>query len=224
MTSEGSPLVREFIPLVDFLGAALGQNTEVVLHDVTDLNNSVIAIANGHISGRRVGSPATNLMLRVLREGSIGGEPFITNYPGITKRSARPLRSATYFIREGGRIVGMLCLNTDQSAIHALMAVADELREQAFPTVHGAGEEEPEQLFGTVTDMAAAAVADYLDRVLCPVEDLTATQRTDIVRELDESGFFQLKNGVATLASHLGVSEPTVYRYLQNVRASADKT
>ena len=216
-------MVREFVPLVDFLGAALGQNTEVVLHDVTDVDSSVIAIANGHISGRDVGSPATNLMLRVLREGSSGDEPFITNYPGRTKRSARPLRSATYFIREEGRIVGMLCLNTDQSAIHALVTAADELREQAFSAAPGVGEERTEQLFGTVTDMAAAAVSDYLDRVLCPVEDLTPAQRTDIVRELDESGFFQLKNGVATLASHLGVSEPTVYRYLQTVRTSTGK-
>lgn len=42
--------VREFIPFVDFLADILGPSSEVVLNDLLDLNHSVVAIRNSHIS------------------------------------------------------------------------------------------------------------------------------------------------------------------------------
>ena len=36
---------------VQMLGTVLGRTTEVVLHDLTRPEHSVIAIANGHVSG-----------------------------------------------------------------------------------------------------------------------------------------------------------------------------
>lgn len=42
--------------LVPFLGEALGKDCEVVLHDFREPGHSVIAIANGNISGRHVGA------------------------------------------------------------------------------------------------------------------------------------------------------------------------
>ena len=38
--------------LVDFLADYLGENTEVVLHDLSDCQSSIVAIRNGDISGR----------------------------------------------------------------------------------------------------------------------------------------------------------------------------
>ena len=42
--------LRSYLPLVDFLADCLGDSTEVVLHDLTDWHQSVVAISNGHIS------------------------------------------------------------------------------------------------------------------------------------------------------------------------------
>ncbi|GEB80630.1 hypothetical protein DDE01_20450 [Desulfovibrio desulfuricans] len=53
--------IERYVPLVDFLGAFLGEDCEVVLHDVRNPDNSVLAIANNHISGRRKGAPLTDL-------------------------------------------------------------------------------------------------------------------------------------------------------------------
>ena len=41
--------------LVDFLADYLGENTEVVLHDLSDCQSSIVAIRNGDISGRELG-------------------------------------------------------------------------------------------------------------------------------------------------------------------------
>lgn len=53
--------------LVPFLGEALGKDCEVVLHDFREPGHSVIAIANGNISGRHVGAPATDFILKLLQ-------------------------------------------------------------------------------------------------------------------------------------------------------------
>ncbi|WP_275040883.1 PAS domain-containing protein [Salmonella enterica] len=38
--------------LIDFLADYFGENTEVVLHNLSDLESSIHKIRNGHISGR----------------------------------------------------------------------------------------------------------------------------------------------------------------------------
>ena len=70
---DDSEVIASYIPLVSFLGEVVGRNTEVVLHDLADIDASVVAIVNGEVSGRTVGSPATDLVLRELEEDS--GEP-----------------------------------------------------------------------------------------------------------------------------------------------------
>jgi predicted transcriptional regulator YheO len=43
--------LKSYIHLVNFIADFLGPSYEVVLHDVRNINNSIIAIKNGHISG-----------------------------------------------------------------------------------------------------------------------------------------------------------------------------
>ncbi|MEG1747831.1 MAG: PAS domain-containing protein, partial [Oscillospiraceae bacterium] len=59
-----NPIVQQYIQLVDFLGYALGPDYEIALHDLTNQNQSIVAIANNHISGRQVGAPMTNVGLK----------------------------------------------------------------------------------------------------------------------------------------------------------------
>ncbi|MBC7212836.1 MAG: PAS domain-containing protein, partial [Pseudomonas sp.] len=39
------------------LGSVVPRNVEILLHDLEHPEHSVVAIVNGHLSGRRVGSP-----------------------------------------------------------------------------------------------------------------------------------------------------------------------
>ena len=63
-----NPLLQQYIKVTEFLGLTLGPDYEVALHDMTDKNRSIIAIANNHISGRYVGAPLTNVKA-ILEEG-----------------------------------------------------------------------------------------------------------------------------------------------------------
>ena len=54
-------LLKPYMPLVDFLADYLGSNAEVLLHDLTNLEHSIVKIRNGHISGRKEGTPVQTL-------------------------------------------------------------------------------------------------------------------------------------------------------------------
>lgn len=111
-----SPALRPFIPLVDFLGEILGPNTEVVLQSVKDFSHSVVAIANGHLSGRTIGSPATDLVLRIWQNHEYEQRDYLTHYTGYTIQG-HPMVSSTFFLRDArGRVIGFLCINFDNSA------------------------------------------------------------------------------------------------------------
>ena len=57
---------RHYTLLVDFLGHILGPDYEVALHELTEDSNQIIAISNGELTGRHLGSPLSNKMLEFI--------------------------------------------------------------------------------------------------------------------------------------------------------------
>ena len=45
MPDTANALLRQYVKLTEFLGAALGPDYEVALHDLTDKNRSIIAVS-----------------------------------------------------------------------------------------------------------------------------------------------------------------------------------
>lgn len=111
--------IAALMPFVDFLGAALGSATEVVLHDLTEPENSVVKIVNGHVSGRNVGAPATDFARAIVREYGDSNINFVTDYVCKTV-DGRPLQGSSYFVRDEGEVVGMICVNIDPQPFRSL--------------------------------------------------------------------------------------------------------
>lgn len=221
-------IVKRYVPLVSFLESILGSNSEIVLHDFSDPSHSIVDIRNGHVSGRAIGGPATDLALKIVRQGSQDDSPFISDYISHSATD-KPLRSASLFIRDdAGNIVGMLCVNTDVSALERLESAAAELsslllkqdspwREQARQSPRNTPVE-VERLADSSQELVSRSVARLAaDRGLA-ADHLAQSDRIDIIRELDANGMFLLKGAVADVAKAMEISEPSVYRYLQKVR------
>lgn len=64
---ENRLLLREGRKIVEALGKTLAPLVEVVLHDLTDPDHAVVAIAN-NLSGRQVGDAVTELGLARLAD------------------------------------------------------------------------------------------------------------------------------------------------------------
>ena len=214
--------VASYIPLVDFLEEILGKNSEIVLHDFSNPNHSVVDIRNGKISGRALGAPATDFALRMLREDQHGDKEFIANYVSHSGAD-KPLRSTSMFIRENGALVGMLCVNTDTSAIEQLSVLSQRVADMLLCACPSASEPstsvlETERLTEPTGDLITRSIHDLtFARGLTPT-NLNQTERMDIIRALNANGLFMLKGAVARVAEELDISEPSVYRYLQKVK------
>ena len=88
-----SQLLQHYVKLTEFLGHALGPDYEVALHDLTDKNRSIIAIANSHVSGRELGAPLTNTALKILRDRSYESQDYLLHYRGVSA-GGKTLRSS----------------------------------------------------------------------------------------------------------------------------------
>lgn len=223
-------ILNEYIRLVGFLEKILSSDYELVLNDISNPDASIIAVANGHITNRKVGGPLSTFALKLLYDHSHLQQDWYVNYRGITKNN-RSFRSSTYFIKdEDGELVGMLCINYDDSKYAAL---AQQLVKLGHPTGydipnldHDASLENSENFTESIVDIIKAEIDLELSKSGIIFETLSHEQRKtlvqnfhqktriEIVQKLDMRGVFMLKGAVYEVALQLHCSETTVYRYL----------
>ena len=109
MEKESQRLLESVMKLI---AAQFGPDCEVVLHDWSkEYESTIVAIENGHVSGRKVGDGGRNLGLEVMRGTTDGSNQL--NYITQTQ-DGRMLRSSSlYLTDENGKKVGALCINLD---------------------------------------------------------------------------------------------------------------
>ena len=229
MSSATHPLLQHYVKLTEFLGAALGPDYEVALHDLTDKNRSIIAIANNHISGREIGAPLTNMALSILKDRRYETSDYMLNYYGISV-NGKDLRSNTFYIKQNGRLIGMLCINFDDSRYRKLSQdilglchpapFADMLHPSEEPDLfHEVFREEPEKFRNSTEAVVADAISRKLEQMGCSAQRLTPEERLQIIAALDEGGIFLLKGAVKDAAAALYCSQASIDRYLNQIRA-----
>lgn len=203
-------------PLVDFLGEVLGENTEVLLHDFSNPDHSVIAIAHGFHSDRQIGSPVTDLAQDIKSSRRYDQENYMANYRAVSK--GRQYLSSSYFIKNNGELIGMLCLNTD---IQAARNFTDAMKKFLKATNLGAYLDESEQT-QTIQEGLDAPIASLTQNIISRTilesgidpERMTRTEKMQIVWALTDQDIPRMKGAVAEIAKQLQLSESTVYRYI----------
>lgn len=113
-------LKRHYSLLVEFLGHILGPDYEIALHELKDDSNQIIAIANGELTGRHLGSPLSNKMLEYLTSRLYETQDYVLCFES-TSVTGKKMCSNSLFIRgENGELAGLLCINFDSSRYEEL--------------------------------------------------------------------------------------------------------
>ena len=190
-------VLAALVPAIPGLAAMLGPGNEVLLHDLSRLPDSIIAIA-GDLTGRSVGGPMTDLLLGLVRRGTTQD---LTNYR-THGPDGRPIRSSTLFLRDAdGVAIGCLCVNSVDVG--------------ASPSGNG----EPETFPPDVDSLQRFLVDRAVGKAGIPVDLMKKVHKAAVVRELDEAGYFLIKDAVDHLAGRLDVTRYTIYNYLNEIRA-----
>ena len=150
--------VQAMVTLADFLGEALGSSTEVVVHDLSRPEGSVVKIVNGHVSGRNVGAPATEFARALAEKYADSDLNYVSDYVCKTV-DGRPLQGSTLFIRDEGRIVGLLCVNIDPKPFRDL---EDALKCFMEAYRHGGSEECRESNLDVIRSAYSASSVETL--------------------------------------------------------------
>lgn len=208
------PAITRLRPIVDGLAHALGNQCEIVLHDLAHPSKSLVHVA-GNLTGRRPGAPVTNLVLEALHEHG-DDAPDLFNYRTAAP-DGRPLRSSTIFLREKDHIVGALCVNIDVGALEDLRDLIDDAL-----AVEDPDPQQPERFGNTVGEVLGDLISSVLDGRGGRRRPMTTEERTRIVAELERRGAFMVRGAVEIVAQRLDVSRFTIYGYLKQIRTAAE--
>lgn len=185
-----------------------GPNCEVVLHDLTKpYEHTVVAIWNGHVTGRKVGDGGTDAGLKILKGTARPVDTY--NYINTTK-SGRILRSSSKYMKdEKGNVVGSLCINFD---------ITDILRGQeaiSYLTNYGSNHQNKEIFTSNIGDLLDEMITDAVNATGKNVEELTKEEKVEVVKYLDAKGAFLIKKSAERVADYLGITRFTIYNYLK---------
>lgn len=207
--------------LVDFLAGCLGEDTEVVLYSFEDLNRAVIAVANGHVGGHRIGDPLTGFAVAKLKDKGKEGPPYYLNHLSRSK-TGMPLRSSSLFLLDRhGNPMGLLSVNTDVTRYRQAAAVLQKLATLPDETAAAQSDGEDDRYPATPRELIDDIILAVSQDAGIPTDRLSVAEKMDVVRRLQAEGFFLLKGAVSQVAGLLSVSEATVYRYLSKIGREA---
>jgi predicted transcriptional regulator YheO len=196
----------------DGVSATLGEWCEVVIHDLRDLDHSIVYIV-GNVTDRKVGGHLTDLGLANIRSGRT--EPLM-NYTAYTD-DGKTVKSSSIFVHdESGNPVAAFCVNLN---VTPLLLFSRFLR--TLP----AGQDEPEvsELFSEdLGQMVETLIAECAYQVGKPISLMSKSDRVRVVKLLDERGVFQLRKSVPLVAERLGVTQKTVYNYLTELQGEGE--
>ena len=100
-------------------------NAEVVLHDLSKPQHSVVYVANNSVTGRKVGQTFHHLIEKAVFAGN-PADGVVDNY--FFKKEGKQIRSSSLLIRnEAGELIGALCINVDVTAAQQIIDLASGL-------------------------------------------------------------------------------------------------
>ncbi|MBI9105600.1 MAG: PAS domain-containing protein [Spirochaetales bacterium] len=206
--------------LVEFLGKVLGENIEIVLHDLSDYENSILAIQNS-LSGRNVGGPVTDFALKVLKHSQSNNKDYFINYKGKTA-NGKALRSSTMIIRdENKKPAAMICINIDISQYEQAKSLLETLingdESMEFDDLGETSVKITENINSSIEELTSSMVEKVLGNNSIPPERMTLNEKLVVIKSLNDEGFFLLKGAVREIAARMKTSEATVYRYISKI-------
>ncbi len=201
--------------VVHGLSFFLENDTEIVLHSFKDIDHSVVAIENGHITNRKTGSTLTEAGSKIIKDIVSENKQFVGPYRSLSP-NGRILRSITIPIRNKNKLIGLICLNMDiNRVIQAEEFLKPFLHFENQIISNGNLEKSGSALLSSLKEQ-------ILEEAILKIETKGEIPQKEknkfLVEDLYEKDFFDLKDSVEFVARKLGVSIFTIYNYIRELK------
>lgn len=192
------------------IAAQFGSDCEVVVHDLSrHPDHCIVAVENGHVSGRKVGDGASYVVLDQMTRADAQPKDhlcYLTRTP-----DGKILKSSTMYIRgASGKVTAILSINYDVSR---LMMVEGAVRE--LVSVPGPQPAEPEKIIN-INDLLEELIQQSVALVGKPVALMNKDDKVKAIRFLNENGAFLVTKSGDKVAKYFGISKYTLYSYIDD--------
>ena len=218
---KNNPELEKYIPFVKTIAEMFGKKCEVLIHDFSSPQHSIVVIENGHVTGRKIGDPITDLALSVWKKNGYKNKNTdrIVNYKTKTK-DGKILKSSTVFIRDNQKkITGCICINYDLTEHSMFHKVMDE-----FCTTVDLDKEKSEKgienFTSDVNEVLKNIIQEAVEKIGKPISLMQKEDKLMVAKIADEKGAFLIKGAITQLAKEINVSRFTIYNYLEEIKVS----
>ena len=190
------------------IAAQLGSGCEAVVHDLSKHpDHSIVAIVNGHVSGRKVGDGASNVVMEQLENNDQSPKDHLCYL--MKTPDGKILKSSTVYIRNSkGKVSAILAINYD---ISKLMIVEDAVRE--LISTPEPQQTEPEKIVN-INDVLDDLIQQSVALVGKPAALMTKEDKMKAIRFLNRNGAFLVTRSGDKIAKYFGISKYTLYSYI----------
>ncbi|MFT4464234.1 MAG: transcriptional regulator [Sodalis sp. (in: enterobacteria)] len=205
-------ILASYEAVVDGLAMLIGGHCEIVLHSLEDLKCSAVRIANGEHTGRKVGSPISDLALHMLHD--MAGEDSSVSSSYFTRaKNGVLMKSVTIAIRNREqRVIGLLCINMnlDVPFSQIMQTFIPPETQDIATSVNFAS---------SVDDLVAQTLEFTIEEVNADRNVSNNAKNRQIVLNLYEKGIFDIKDAINQVADRLNISKHTVYLYIRQFKS-----
>ncbi|MGL9774100.1 MAG: helix-turn-helix transcriptional regulator [Sodalis sp. (in: enterobacteria)] len=205
-------ILASYEAVVDGLAMLISGHCEIVLHSLENLKCSVVPIANGEHTGRKVGSPILDLALRMLDD--MAGEDSSVSRAYFTRaKNSVLMKSVTIAIRNREeRVIGLLCINMNLDVPFSQIMqtfISPETQDIATSV----------NFASSVDDLVAQTLEFTIEEVNADRNVSNNAKNRQIVLNLYEKGIFDIKDTINQVADRLNISKHTVYLYIRQFKS-----
>lgn len=211
LTDKDKAILNSYIAVAEGTAEFWGENCEVIIHNLSRLDSSVMKIMNGHLSGRQAGAPISEVTLSFVNKMLANPSLRHVTYFAKNKRGEAFKASISAIEGENGNIIGLFCINFYLTG--SLLSLLQNFTPAAKTEAENISEtfvENAEELMLNALEEAKKSVYDNLSIS-------SSNKNKEIVAILYQKGIFNLKDSVITIANHLGISKNTVYMHIRNM-------
>lgn len=210
---ECKRILESYIPLAKSTAEMFGQHCEVIIHDLSNPQSSVMFTINNHVTGREVGQSFDHLVKTVLRSKDFK-EDYLSGYT-FENEAKRTIRSSTTLIRDSQhQVIGAFCINFDIEALQQMQQFMNNFL--ATPIEVEVNHEQTNPDIDNVEEIVDGLIRQTIQNSVHST--MKRHDRIELIRFMEEKGIFLMKGAVEKVAEQLGISKVTVYSYLDEIK------
>jgi len=211
MVKKNQDILVHYIKVGEIIAEMFSPYLEVIVHDLTNPNQSIIAIFNSHITGRKIGDGTSDIGYKKLSNKL---PDKIVNYSNKSP-SGVDLKSSSLTIRnDDNEIIGSMGFNFDLSTFVNIKEFIDlfskSVEMEELPKIE-------EFFMWNIKTEIQQAINKYFTMNKLQGKVLNREDKLKVISYMKDKGYFSKKGAKTTISELLAISRPTLYKYLKEI-------